>query len=261
MTNVDLPPDATPLAILEQLTPVTRAVASASADRRDPLARSGSPAAEPAYAIRLSEEALALAGSRPAPEETENAASPNSGKAAKAVGEPLSDAEMEEVQTLKQRDREVRTHEMAHAAAAGGLAIGGPSYQYTTGPDGKRYATSGEVQIDTSVVKGDPDATVRKMQRVRAAALAPARPSAQDRRVAADASAKGLAARAEAARAASNEPTDPTAPTNPAPSDNSAPTNDSAAARSQPALDAAENTATSASSNGPPTRRSIDLTA
>ena len=49
------------------------------------------------------------------------------------------------------------------------------------------YAVSGEVKTDTSKER-DPEATIRKMQKVRRAALAPAQPSAQDRSVAAQAS-------------------------------------------------------------------------
>lgn len=43
------------------------------------------------------------------------------------------------------------------------------------------------MQIDTSKVPNDPEATLRKMQTIRGAALAPATPSAQDRKVAAQA--------------------------------------------------------------------------
>lgn len=93
-----------------------------------------------------------------------------------------------QVQKLKARDQEVRAHEQAHLAAAGPYATGGPSYTYQKGPDGQRYAIGGEVQIDTSPVEGDPEATLRKAQIVRAAALAPAKPSSQDRAVAASAS-------------------------------------------------------------------------
>ncbi len=102
-----------------------------------------------------------------------------------------------EIRELKARDREVKAHEQAHAAAAGSHALGGPKYEYTTGPDGRQYAIGGEVAIDTSPVAGDPEATLRKMEQVRAAALAPAEPSAQDRKVAAEASAEAAKARAE----------------------------------------------------------------
>jgi len=96
---------------------------------------------------------------------------------------------------LKSRDQEVRRHEQAHLAAAGGLAAGGASFSYKTGPDGKRYAVGGEVNIDTSPVPGDPNATIHKAQQIRRAALAPADPSPQDRTVAASASAMEIQAR------------------------------------------------------------------
>jgi hypothetical protein len=93
-----------------------------------------------------------------------------------------------ELAKLKARDREVRAHEAAHAAAAGSLAKGGPSYTYQQGSDGRRYAVGGEVNIDTGGVSGDPEATIQKARQIRAAANAPANPSAQDRAVAAQAS-------------------------------------------------------------------------
>ncbi len=107
----------------------------------------------------------------------------------------LTDEEKREVSELKQRDREVRAHEQAHVAAAGGLVQRGASFEYKTGPDGQRYAVSGEVAIDTSEVEGDPQATLRKAERIRRAALAPADPSSQDYRVASEASAMAAKAR------------------------------------------------------------------
>ncbi len=108
----------------------------------------------------------------------------------------LTDQERQEVAKLKQRDREVRTHEQAHRAA-GGAHAGAISLQFTQGPDGKRYAVEGSVPIDLSPVKGDPAATIRKMQQVQRAAVAPADPSAADRRVAAVARRAEQQARAE----------------------------------------------------------------
>ena len=112
----------------------------------------------------------------------------------------LTEEERREVENLKRRDGEVRRHEAAHKAAAGQHAAGGPTFEYSTGPDGRRYATGGEVQIDTSEVPGDPQATIDKMQLIRRAANAPAEPSSQDRRVAAQAAATEAQARAELAR-------------------------------------------------------------
>jgi len=103
------------------------------------------------------------------------------------VDQKLSQEEQKEVEKLKKIDREVRNHELAHKAAAGGLARGGVSFKYVTGTDGKRYAVGGHVNIDTSPIPDDPEATIRKAQVVRSAALAPADPSPQDRSVAASA--------------------------------------------------------------------------
>jgi len=98
----------------------------------------------------------------------------------------LTPAEERQVQALQRRDAEVRRHEQAHAAAGGAYA-GAPQYQYTTGPDGRRYAIGGEVSIDAGAVRGNPEATIAKLRTVKRAALAPANPSPQDRRVAAQA--------------------------------------------------------------------------
>jgi hypothetical protein len=93
-------------------------------------------------------------------------------------------ADQEQIQALAARDREVRAHEQAHASVAGQYAKG-TSYTYQRGPDGVSYAIGGEVQIDTSPIPGDPEATLRKAQQLRRAANAPAEPSSQDARVAA----------------------------------------------------------------------------
>lgn len=120
-----------------------------------------------------------------------------------SANSPQSSSKSDEsaaVSKLKAVDREVRAHERAHLAAAGGLARGGASFRTVKGPDGHLYAVAGEVQIDTSPVPGDPDATIRKAETIRRAALAPARPSGQDLAVAAAAGAMEAEARAEKAR-------------------------------------------------------------
>ncbi|MEM7379091.1 MAG: putative metalloprotease CJM1_0395 family protein [Pseudomonadota bacterium] len=111
-----------------------------------------------------------------------------------ALKDPNS-AESQQVRELSARDREVRAHEQAHLVAAGPYSTYGPNYNYQTGPDGRRYAIGGEVGIDTAVVPDDPQATLAKMQVVQRAALAPAEPSTQDMRVAADAAQKAAQAR------------------------------------------------------------------
>lgn len=110
----------------------------------------------------------------------------------------LTEAERDQVEKLKARDAEVRRHEQAHAAV-GGQYASAPSYTFQQGPDGRRYAIGGEVQIDVAPVPGDPEATIDKMGVVKAAALAPAEPSSADRRVAAFADAQRLQAMAELA--------------------------------------------------------------
>lgn len=111
----------------------------------------------------------------------------------------LTAEQKQQVKALKKRDAEVKAHERAHLAAGGGLVQGAASYQYEVGPDGKRYAVGGEVKIDVSPER-TPEATIRKMQQVKAAALAPAQPSATDRAVAARAAQLEAKARAEKAR-------------------------------------------------------------
>ena len=122
----------------------------------------------------------------------------SSGSSKAANGEELTEEEERVVQELKQRDAEVRAHEQAHASA-GGTYASAPSYEYTVGPDGKRYATSGEVQIDTAPVRDNPEATIRKMDIVIRAALAPAEPSSQDLQVARQAQQTRASAQAELA--------------------------------------------------------------
>ncbi|OCC16339.1 SrpA-related protein [Dissulfuribacter thermophilus] len=107
--------------------------------------------------------------------------------------EKLSPQEIQELFKLKQRDREVKQHEMAHIAAGGIYVRGGATFEYKMGPDGKRYAVAGEVSIDVSE-EANPRKTLQKMYAVQHAALAPAHPSAQDRRVAVLAAAKAIEA-------------------------------------------------------------------
>ncbi len=106
----------------------------------------------------------------------------------------LTEQQHAELQQLKSRDTEVRTHEQAHLSAAGQYAKGGASFTYEKGPDGGSYAVAGEVGIDVSK-ESTPEATIAKMQTIERAALAPADPSAADKRIAAQASAKEAKAR------------------------------------------------------------------
>lgn len=121
-----------------------------------------------------------------------------------AGGQELTEEEKKQVEELKQTDREVRAHEQAHKTVGGPYA-GVVSYQTVTGPDGREYAVAGEVQIDTSPVPDNPDATIRKMEIVMRAALAPAEPSPQDMQVAQQAQQTKLQAQNEARKVEQKE--------------------------------------------------------
>lgn len=119
---------------------------------------------------------------------------------AKAPQDDLTAEERREVERLRERDMEVRAHEQAHVAAGGRYVTRAATYDYEIGPDGRRYAVGGEVQIDTSVVADDPAATIEKAQTIIRAAMAPSDPSPQDHRVAAEARAMEAAARQDMMR-------------------------------------------------------------
>ncbi len=151
-----------------------------------PAAQNGPTANRVPPAGLIDKQGLLSAQTEQTEEERERGADPQN----------LTEEERAQVQELKARDREVRAHERAHASA-GGQYAGSPSYTYETGPDGKRYAVGGEVSIDSGPVAGDPEATIRKAEQIKKAALAPADPSGQDRAVAAQAEALKAQARAE----------------------------------------------------------------
>jgi len=181
-----------------------------------PLARLPIPAAaSPAPVVLATAGTGGPSGAR-RPAEAVTLAPGLSGRLAEGAGKKkatdsfqLSDEEQQQVDKLAARDREVRAHERAHAAVGGQFA-GQPSFGFEKGPDGRQYAVEGEVPIDASPVPGDPKATIAKMQVVKAAALAPAKPSGQDRSVAAQADAQAAKARAELnAGGGKDDPTDP----------------------------------------------------
>ncbi len=99
------------------------------------------------------------------------------------------------VQKLRQIERKVIAHEMAHKSVAGRYA-GTVNYTYTKGPDGKMYITGGEVSLDLSE-ESTPEETIKKMEIIQAAALAPSDPSPQDIRVAQTAAIKKMKAQIE----------------------------------------------------------------
>lgn len=111
--------------------------------------------------------------------------SKSSKTAATAAGaKALTPDQQRKVEELKQIDTKVRAHEQAHLAVGRSIVTSGPDYTYTYGPDGKQYATAGEVGIDTSA-EAQPQKNIDKGQLIQRTALAPQDPSPQDYRVAA----------------------------------------------------------------------------
>ncbi len=140
------------------------------------------------------------------PTSSDQTTSPTQSEPAQSNSKPtnpgqLSEEEQKQLRELQKRDSEVRAHEAAHKTVAGQYAHGAVNFSYQKGPDGRLYATGGEVGIDTSPIDGDPEATLQKANQIRAAALAPAQPSSQDFAVAAAAAAMAAEARAEIATA------------------------------------------------------------
>lgn len=169
---------------LERVTPAAEADAFAGRDERRERGNN-EVALYDARGQKTGQDATATEAGE---EQTDNTDDPQAAEASarpsKPSGEPMTEQEVQELNELKLRDQEVRTHEQQHAAV-GGQYAGTPSYDYQTGPDGKQYAVGGEVQIDISPIPGDPRATIDKMQQVKAAALAPVEPSQADKAVAA----------------------------------------------------------------------------
>lgn len=169
------------------VSPVATTTTSNAAGTQDPAANAGLVTAPGTTQAQGTDEASKSEQSNP------------SATSAKGLdGQELTEEEQAEVEDMKARDTEVRTHENAHKSAGGQYAAS-PSYTYETGPDGKRYITDGEVSIDVGK-EDDPQDTIEKMQVVKRAAMAPAQPSSQDRQVYAEASQKEAEARQELAQ-------------------------------------------------------------
>ena len=106
---------------------------------------------------------------------------------------------IEAITELERRDREVRAHEQAHAAAAGGARLG--SDVYLPGRPGRPPVCRRRRGPDRHhSVTGDPAATLRKAQQIERAAFAPGDPSPEDLHAAVMAAAMAARARRELAR-------------------------------------------------------------
>ena len=98
----------------------------------------------------------------------------------------LSKEEQKEVKELERIDRQVRSRELTHRAVAGSYARGSVSFDYVTGPDGKKYAKEGHINIDSRPVPNNPEATIRKARAIRSVELSTTNTSPQNRTVSAE---------------------------------------------------------------------------
>jgi len=125
-------------------------------------------------------------------------------KSTSSTSSELTSSEKAIITRLQATDIKVKAHERAHISAGAGVILSGANFVYQKGPDERLYAIGGEVAIDTAP-ENEPEATVKKMQIVRTAALAPSDPSPTDYQVAATASMLQMQARLEIARAMQTE--------------------------------------------------------
>ncbi len=91
----------------------------------------------------------------------------------------LNEKELQRVNALKQRDKDVRQHEASHIRNPEIIAVGAPKYQYAIGPDGKAYAIGGSVTVTTGRATTPEDA-MRKAMALKQSAMGVAEPSAKD---------------------------------------------------------------------------------
>lgn len=138
-----------PFDAAELYRPPLAAQASARDDRQASGARDGAEAQQALSGKQRFDQAVRDKASRLAEGEKPATSRDSSRRAGGGDPTELTPEEEQKVRELKKRDREVRQHEQAHARAAGPYG-GQPQYQYERGPDGKQYAVSGEVKIDTS---------------------------------------------------------------------------------------------------------------
>jgi len=119
-------------------------------------------------------------------EKSQKLRNPDSGTGISTNDQKLSKAEQKEVKELKRIDRQVRSRELTHRAAAGSYARGSVSFDYVTGPDGKKYAEDGHININARPIPNNPEATIRKARAIRSVELSPTNTSPQDRSVSAE---------------------------------------------------------------------------
>lgn len=85
---------------------------------------------------------------------------------------------------FKEKDAQIKAHEQSHAANA--PTVGGISYNYQQGPDGKMYAVGGSVRLDVSMPQ-DPKSAELKLEQLKKSALSVDDPSGADMTIASQA--------------------------------------------------------------------------
>lgn len=118
-------------------------------------------------------------------EESQKFINPDNETEESVNGRKLSKEEQQEVKELERIDRQVRSRELTHRAVAGSYARGSVSFDYVTGPDGKKYAKEGHINIDARPIPNNPETTIRKARAIRSVELAATNISPQDRYVSA----------------------------------------------------------------------------
>ena len=84
------------------------------------------------------------------------------------------------VKRFEEADSQTRLHEQTHSSASNITST--PQYDYQVGPDGKLYATGGEVRVDTSIPK-DEQAAQAKLDEIEDTASAPNNLSSADAQI------------------------------------------------------------------------------
>lgn len=128
---------------------------------------------------------------------SQKSGNPDNGTEEYINGQKLSREEQKEVKELERIDRQVRSRELTHRAIAGSYASGSVHFDYVTGPDGKKYAKEGHINIDSRPVPNNPEATIRKARAIRSVEIAPTNISPQDRSISAEIANMEREARAE----------------------------------------------------------------
>jgi hypothetical protein len=117
-----------------------------------------------------------------------------------SAGEDVSLQVELDIARLKAAAQQALRNRATQMAAGGAYVSGGATYAYSIGPDGQLYATGVTLSYDTTPIADDPQGTILKMQRIRAAALASSTPTAADYAAVAAATEAELQARLEIVR-------------------------------------------------------------